>query len=197
MQGIIAPPLYAAGTHYYAELLRYGNVCFDINSPIEKSWGINRTRIIGANGLQTLTIPLIKPEKGIATPLRELCISSHGNWQRIHWGAIYSAYGKAPFFEHLEPDLRHIYENNSRWLVDFNMALHQCFVDFASLPINTTPHNEGYAISRNLAAKPTEGSSTPYYQLWATRYGFIPNLSIIDLLMNEGTLAPVILGISR
>lgn len=190
---MIAAPLYAGSNLYYSLLLSAKEVHFDINQPIGKMWALNRCNIIGANGLQTLTIPVVKPEKGSATLLKDIQISEHGNWEHIHWGAIFSAYGKSPFFEYIDRELKHIYENHTQWLVDFNMALNALLTDFVQLPINYTSNSENgfkmpgiYTQNRNKQLEHAPFTLPEYYQPWKERFGFAENLSILDLILNEG-----------
>lgn len=181
-------PLYAGSTYYYAYMLKHHTVQFSLDMPIGKLWAPNHCNIIGPNGVQALTIPLVKPNKGSHTPLRELEISTHGNWEHLHWGALFSSYGKAPFFEHVASDLEGLYRSHSRWLVDFNLALHQLVVDFMQLPISIdTTSTAVDSIPKQLYTKtPSIDDEVRYYQIWEQRFGFAPGLSILDLMMNEG-----------
>lgn len=185
---MVTAPLFAGSTYYYASLLKPNEVYFDINIPYNKMWAINRCNILSANGIQTLTVPLVKPKYGAKTPLKDLEISTHGNWEHLHWGALFSAYGKTPFFEYIEADLHHIFENHSKWLIDFNFSIHQFVVDLMQLPIkNAVSPENGLIMPNELTTKNLDMEQTvPYYQLWQERYNFVPGLSIIDLFMNEG-----------
>ena len=87
--GALMSCLYAGSVRHYAAMVAAGRVAFDIDSPVGKCREVNRTRIIGANGVQTLTIPLVKPPKGSATSVKDLQISEHGEWEHVHWGAIF------------------------------------------------------------------------------------------------------------
>ncbi len=172
---------YLGSVREYAMQLATGEVKFDLDAP--RAWEHNHCNILAANGVLTLTVPLQKPLKGDKTPIKELQISEHGDWTRIHWGAIFSAYGKAPFFEYIQDDLQAIYRSHDRWLVDFNQRLHQSVIDFLDLPITTVGSNANTpVVSAETAIKDIE-----YYQtIRKTRTEFIPNLSILDLLMNCG-----------
>lgn len=174
----------------------------------------HRYCIDGPNGMQKLTVPLVGETDNMATPLREVRISEHGNWRRLHWGALYSAYGRTPYFDHIAPDLEAIIINGHQThLLELNTQLQQLVVDFMDLPITfnaqgllnaqcpSAKHGRNSQFSipnsqlriEDLRGK-IEGkkgddlpiADVPYYQVWAMRHGFVPHLSILDLLMNEG-----------
>ena len=104
---------YAGSVRYYATMLACQKVIIHTGESHRKMpWCFNHCNLVGANGKQMLTLPLIKnQEKGLQV-LHKLEISEHGDWRRNHWGAIFSAYGKSPFFEYIADDLfchRHCY----------------------------------------------------------------------------------------
>ena len=191
---------YMGNVRYYAAMLamRDNNILIDSNEKIGKhSWMHNHCRIMGANGIQLLTVPVEHVDtKCNGIVMRDLQISEHGDWRRIHWGAIFSAYGKTPFFEYIADDLASIYQRRDKWLIDFNMSLHNLIVDFLDLPVNarsaqvqSTP--TGATDWRNrIGIKKNDNIDSivdiPYYNIWNTKHGFTPGLSIIDLLMNCG-----------
>lgn len=201
---------YAGSVDYYAAMCHCGSVIIDPDEKVDKhSWIHNHCCIIGPNGRQTLAIPVEHGTRAAECSVREMRIAEHGGWRRVHWGAIFSAYGRTPFFEYIAPELQAIYTRGDRWLWDFNMALHELMVEFLDLPI-TTIVPEISALSTEIKAKTEPGvecadfrpychqacrdtSDTsaqsqchPYYQIWAERFGFVPGLSILDLLMNTG-----------
>lgn len=189
---------YLGSVRYYAALMAAGNGVIDAVEHIGKhSWKHNHCRILGANGVQTLAIPIEKCT-GIDHKLtiRDLKISEHGDWRRIHWGAIFSAYGKTPFFEYIEDDLKRIYNRADKWLLDFNMALHEIVCEFLDLPVSFSLAEIGNKAIACADLRESIGDKNhddiagivdvPYYNIWASRHGFIPDLSILDLLMNNG-----------
>lgn len=166
----------------------------------------NRCIIATSNGLQALSVPVEKPADGRLdkTLLRDVRVSDHGDWRRIHWSALCSAYGESPFFEYYADDLRPFFERKWRYLYDFNLAiadkisellgLHPSFIptiDYASLsngaPAGVEDFREAIRPKRPLP----DPSFTPksYYQVYGQRFGFQPNLSILDLLCNMGNEA--------
>ncbi len=190
---------YAGSVRYYAAMLACNHAHVHIDERcIKTPWNTHHCRIVGANGVQTLTIPLVKPQAGFSASLKDLTISEHGDWRRIHWGALFSAYGKSPFFDYIADDLHYIYENHEiSNLLEFNSAIHNLIVDFLDLPIkieykeNLPEYSDTVMDFRKKIGtnKPDSFSfihDEPYWQVWQSRYGFIPDLSIFDLLMTQG-----------
>lgn len=190
---------YAGSVRYYAAMLACKKVIVSIGDRRSKmSWNTNHCNLVGANGKQTLTLPLIKPIEGPVGTLNDVKISEHGDWRRVHWGALFSAYGKSPFFEYISDELQSIYENhNLDNLVEFNKAIHNLVVEFLDLPINVTFEAELPQINEdtidfrgkvgvNKSDKLSFIQEQTYWQVWQERHGFIPDLSIFDLLMNQG-----------
>ena len=212
---IITGSMCTGSVRYWAAALMAGTVIIDADErhlPLRHSH--HRYCIDGPNGMQKLTVPLVGETDNMATPMREVRISEHGNWRRLHWGALYSAYGRTPYFDHIAPDLEAIIINGHQThLLELNTQLQQLIVDFMDLPITfnaqgllnaqcpSAKHGRNSQFSNpnsqlrieDLRGK-IEGkkgddlpiADVPYYQVWAMRHGFVPHLSILDLLMNEG-----------
>ena len=186
---------YAGSVRYYASMLSSNNIYIDPEEMgLNRSWAYNHCRIIGANGVQILTIPVEKPLSGSRTAIKDIIVSDHGDWRRIHWGALFSAYGKSPFFEYIEEDLYKIYHQPSKRLIDFNITIHNLIVDFLDIPVNASV-SKNQSMEPGLDLRKKVGEKLPdslsiikveYYQLWKDRFGFIPDLSIMDIMMNIG-----------
>ena len=143
-----------------------------------------------------LTIALDGTTNAMPVRMRDVRISEHGNWRHLHWGALYSAYGKSPYFDYIADDLHSIIGGEQTSLLEFNTALQNLIIDFLDLPIEI----ETKPITPEIAAEATDLrgliggkkpdtlpiTDEPYYQVWASRHGFQPGLSILDLLMNTG-----------
>lgn len=190
---------YMGNVRYYAAMLAAGgNVAIDADERIGKNaWMHNHCRIMGANGPQVLTVPVVHTDARCGILMRDLCIAEHGDWRRVHWGALFSAYGKAPFFEYVADDLKAVYDCHHKWLIDFNMALHNVIVEFLDLPISTATGHFNKCSDATIddwrgkvgGKRPDSEKSiidVPYYNIWNTKHDFMPALSIIDLLMNCG-----------
>ena len=153
----------------------------------------NRCRIATANGVETLSIP-VESNNGQKNPIRDVRISSHGNWQQTHWRAITSAYRNSPFFEYYQDDFFPFYQKNWTFLWDYNFELLTLILQL----LDVTPEikfTEKYD-DQNLELsdfrenihpkKQPVFEVKPYYQVFQNKFGFIPDLSIIDLLFTMG-----------
>ena len=188
----------AASVRCYAAALQAGILLVDLDElrlPLRHSH--HRYRIDGPNGVQTLTVPLVGTTNNMVTPLRDVLISEHGDWRRLHWGSLYSAYGRSPYFDYVADDLSRVIHGTQRYLHEFNRQLHEVIVDFMDLPLvtryptSTEIKTEGKTLDLRgrIAMKKPDTlpiDNVPYYQMWTTKSGFCPDLSILDLMMNMG-----------
>ncbi len=208
----------AGSVRYWAAALAAGSVTIDdtlTHLPLRHSH--HRYRLQAPDGtVQTLTIPLDHSTTTMATPMREVRVAEHGRWRGQHWGAIYSAYGRSPFFDYLADDLhRVLVDGRQHYLLDLNDDLQRLIVDWAALPVEFShtsgvlPHPipkdgsetldlrqrftdkpapaVGGKNSAPISAREADIIDVPYYQVWQRRAGgFTPNLSVLDLLMNTG-----------
>ena len=156
----------------------------------------NRCVIATTDGMQALTIPVTHDSPKTLT--RDIRISDHGNWRHLHWNAIQSAYNSSPFFEFYADDLYPFFERQWDFLIDFNEAItnKMCeLLDIEPKIERTTNYQPADVVDmadfretiRPKHPMPDE-EFTPrrYYQVFEQKHGFLPNLSILDLLFNEG-----------
>ena len=137
--------------------------------------------------------------------IKDVRISNHGKWRKEHWNALQSAYGESPFFEFYEDDIRPFFEDRWEYLLDFNMAITEKMcelldiyphIELTSSYQNSLPIGEGWdgadfrtAIHPKHPQEDSDFCPKPYYQVYKERFGFQPNLSILDLLFNMGNEA--------
>ena len=194
---LITGSMCPGSVRYWAAALAAGTVYIDPEErhlPLRHSH--HRYAIEGPNGVQQLTVPLVGETHNMVTPMREVRISEHGNWRRLHWGALYSAYGRTPYFDHIAPELEAIIvDGHQTHLLELNTQLQQLIVEFMDLPIQfsaQSTHQDSFNfidLRGKIDMKRPDTlplTDVPYYQVWADRHGFVPRLSILDLLMNEG-----------
>ena len=153
----------------------------------------NRCLIATTNGIQALTVPVERDAEQIGS----VRISDHGNWRHLHWNALKSAYGESPFFDYYQDDIRPFFEQRWDYLLDFNEAIRKKMCALLDIePIVSLTETfiapEGFAGDFRSAIRPKhpepDSDFTPkrYYQVYEQKHGFLPNLSILDLLFNMG-----------
>ena len=197
MMEIISHPLYLAPVPLYTRLYSADGLIIDGCSPFVKQTFRSRAIIATEGGTQSLNIPVV--HDGGRTAMRDVRISEHGNWRRQHWNALVSAYRNSPFFEYYADDFAHFYEERDGFLMDFNLRLHNVVCELLGLDreIRVLTTEDALKEATDAAgdlrsiAEPkvlAELTETPqrYYQVFVQRNGFIPNLSIVDLLFNMG-----------
>lgn len=192
---ILTHALYLAPVPLYARLYAASALVVDDVSPFVKQTYRNRAVIATENGTLPLTIPVV--HDGGKMAMRDVRISEHGNWRHQHWNAIVSAYRKSPFFEYYADDFAHFYEERDGFLMDFNLRLHSVVSELLGLQREVRFLSENRADAAGVVdlrriAEPKaletidEVALQPYYQVFAGRNGFIPSLSVVDLLFNTG-----------
>ena len=191
---------YCAPIQWFQKLNRYDAVVIEQHDNFLKQTFRNRCVIATANGTQTLTIPVEKSD-GDKCLMRDIRISDHGNWRRLHWNALATAYGDSPFFDYYADDLRPFYEKRFAFLLDFNMQMTAKLCELLYITPNISLSEEYVkdvesgvddfreVIRPKHPMPDADFIPKPYYQVYAQRHGFIPNLSILDLLFNMGNEA--------
>ena len=208
MNAILATT-YFGPLQWYQKLNRFDGVLMEQHEHFLKQTYRNRCVIATTQGQQALTVPVEAPVgEGVAlskTEIKDVRISNHGKWRTEHWNALQSAYGESPFFEFYEDDIRPFFENRWEYLLDFNMAITEKMcelldihphIELTSSYQNSLPIGEGWGetdfrtvIHPKHPQEDSDFSPKPYYQVYKERFGFLPNLSILDLLFNMGNEA--------
>ena len=195
---ILLSSAYFPPIHYFTKLYAHSNVWIEQEDNYVKQTYRNRCMIGAADGPLTLTIPVEKGEGGKST-MKDIRISDHGRWQHLHWQALVSAYRTSPFFEYYMDDFRPFFDQKWSFLMDLNEAITlKCceLIDIQPSLQRTEIYQKQEEVEipdfRELIHPKRDYnlddsfSPIPYYQIFSSRHGFMPNLSVADLLFNMG-----------
>ena len=187
----IFPTAYLPSIEYVSLFLKAEDASIELFETYQKQSCRTRTNVMTANGIQTLTIPVIKTN-GNHTLTKDIEISYKESWQQIHLRCLESAYRKSAYFDYYFPYFENIYKQKFNTLVELNefclktiLKIMKVKKDYSyTTDFEKIVDENDYRISLSKGTNKIE--MKPYYQVFADRHGFIPNLSIVDLLFNEG-----------
>lgn len=187
---------YFPNLFFYKTLINNDTLLIERYEHYQKLSFRNRCYIAGPNGSILLSVPLARG-KNQRTVMKDVRISNEEKWQAQHWKTLVSAYRRSPWFEYYEEELGQLYERPFEFLMDWNEA---CFewanktIGLSSPIAYTTEYSKEYSDpnltdARDLMIPGTENAKTDlveYTQVFQDRVGFLPNLSILDLIFCEG-----------
>lgn len=202
----ILPSSYLPPISYISQIVTSpSEVVIDLGEHYLKRSLRNRTRIMTAQGVMELTIPVRRANRP-QQPMHTIEIDYSKRWQHQHWVAILSAYRSSPYFEHYAPHLEPLYRREYALLVDFNEALLAVVMKLLSIDLSLVRQSREYLVASpplDLDLRPKGALASldldfePYIQVFEDRIPFEPDLSILDLLFCEGPNAFCFLGASR
>lgn len=201
MTPLIIEPHYLGSLEYFALLQQNSNVEFEVYDTFKKQTFRNRAYLLGSNKILPITVPLTYSNRTIT---KDVVIDYNHNWIKNHWGALYSSYGKAPFFEYFQEDFKTIWERRPKFLIDLIQSFQNLVLKILKLDIEwktTSEYQKTHSRDYRDCIEPKTPytsrkiySPSNYTQLFGDN--FTPNLSIIDLVMCEGPQAANILSAS-
>ena len=207
----MTPPLlstaYLPSVAYMAVLARHGNIAIEQKETFPKQTFRNRTAIVTGNGILMLNVPVVRPY-GNHTRTEQITISYNEPWNIRHWRAIVAAYSAAPYFLYYRDGLEKILLQHHDRLIDLNDAILNyllqklkinCHITYTDTftPPSDNPSNLRNILTNKHSLPQPNSQFPPYPQVFDTRFGFIPNLSAIDLLFNLGPEAkPLLMQVS-
>jgi hypothetical protein len=196
-KGAVLPLFYLPPVEYIAELNIYNpNFVIESHEHFPKQTYRNRSNIYSPDGVLTLVVPVVKGSK-VHTPVKDVQISYDFNWQRLHWMSLQGCYRRSAYFEYYEDEFEVFYLAKEKYLFDLNEKLLQLLLSLLKIKAaihHTHSFEATYTDMKDFrkSIHPKKESlypQKPYYQLFEERHGFIKNLSIVDLLFNQGPQA--------
>jgi len=189
---ILLHPTYFSPIIQYAAISKSDTIIFEVEDNFQKQTYRNRCHIYTAEGKQLLNVP-IQHTKGTKQKTKDVKIDYKDNWNKQHLKSLKTAYSSSPFFEYYIDDLNPVFDKNYTFLLDLNLKCHEIIMDALQLEIPYKKTSE-YLLEpegidlRNLAiAKGVQNYNMKRYnQVFEQNHGFIPNLSILDLIFMEG-----------
>ncbi len=193
MEPIVIPTAYLPAIAYFLMIIQSNAAIIDIHEHYIKQTCRNRCSIYTANGAIPLIIPVVKVF-GNHTPVKDIEIAHSQRWQSNHWQAIESAYQSSPYFLYYKDDLQAFYQKKYTHLIEFNMELLLFIHELTGLKTHfvlsesyLSPGSSGKDLRNELSLNLANAFPTEFYpQVFQHKFGFISNLSIIDLLFNLG-----------
>lgn len=196
MDHILLHPTYFPSISHFVGLIQANHITFEIEDNFQKQTNRNRMYIASANGLQMLNIPIKHTKENTHQKFKDIQIEHAFGWQKQHLKSLEAAYRSSPYFEYFEDDIRPIFEGKPTYMMDLNFKIYDILLDCLGLdlPYSKTSEyqNENSELIdlRSLAdGKNDHQSFDPYTQVFGEKHAFLNNLSILDLLFNEGRKA--------
>jgi len=196
MSTVLLQTTYFGPIQWYQKLYRYNSSLIEQYDSYQKQTYRNRCVIATANGLQALTVPVEHNSQLV----KDLRISDHNQWRRVHWNALQSAYSESPFFDYYADDIRPFFEKKYEFLIDFNESIRQTICDLLDIQPKVE-YTSGYekqmegvddyreVINAKHPQADADFQPRRYWQVFEGKHGFQANLSILDLLFNTGNEA--------
>lgn len=180
-------PAYFPPIAYIAKLIE-NNVIFSVGGNYQKQTYRNRCSIHGANGKLNLTVPITHDGERRDQKIK---VSKAANWKTQHWKSFSSAYRSSPFFEFYEDDLKDVFFQEEKHLVNLNIQLIELVMQWLEFSFEYALQEEYEPLTEEesfyINAKIDPNISLPKYpQVFEIKNGFLPHLSILDLVFNLG-----------
>ncbi len=192
MQTLIHPSYFPSIAHFVI-ITKANTLLFEVEDNYQKQTYRNRFYMYGANGKQLLNIP-IKHTGNNRQKYKDVKIENDFKWQKQHWKSLQTAYRTSPFFEFYEDELAPLFEKKQEFLLDLNLKTIELVADCLQIEMafdKTTSYEKQHTNFIDFrvlieAKKEKNYAFEEYTQVFSSKHGFIENLSILDLLFNEG-----------
>ena len=195
---VLLHPSYFGPVSQYVAISKIAKIIFENEDNYQKQTYRNRMYVYGANGKLLLNIP-VKHTGGKKQHQKyeEVKIENSFNWQKQHWKSLQTAYRTSPFFEFYEDEFRPLYEEKFDLLMDFNYRCTELALECLQLEPETSKTEEFYREPKGVvngrflvnAKNENPPELEPYNQVFQEKFGFLNDLSIVDLIFNLGPAA--------
>lgn len=195
MNTILLHPSYFPSISHFVAIAQADFVTFEMEDHFQKQTNRNRMYIYSPNGLQLLNIP-VKHSTEAHQKMKEVRLETAFDWQKQHFKSLEAAYRTSPFFEYFEDDIRVIFEKKHTFLMDLNMETMALVSQCLGLEFDYNETEEYFHTLTDqvdyrglVNGKKDPSQFDPYTQVFGDKHGYLNNLSILDLLFNEGRYA--------
>ncbi|NCT09536.1 MAG: WbqC family protein [Flavobacteriia bacterium] len=186
-------PTYFSPISQYAEIVKSDKIVFEMEDNFQKQSFRNRCYIYNGNGKQLLSIPVKNPETNGRKKTKDTLIENDFPWQDQHFKSLQTSYRVSPYFEFFEDDIAPLFQKKYKFLHDINidtflfvadaLQIEPSFSKTITYQLETLEKDGRFLAEKNLQP---EKEFLKYKQMFDDKHGFIPNLSILDLLFMEG-----------
>ena len=194
MNNILLYPTYFPSISHYIAMIAAESVTFEVEDTFQKQTNRNRMYIYSPNGIQMLNISVKHNDAN--NNFKDIKIDNQYNWQKNHFKSLEAAYKNSPFYEYFIDDLQPIFEKKHEFMLDLNFEIFEKINDALGISIPFEKTTEYFHEVTNKTdyrylanGKKDATQIEPYTQVFDNKHGFINNLSILDLLFNEGRYA--------
>ncbi len=190
---IVQPTLFSPIIQFVA-LSNAESIVFELEDNYQKQTFRNRYLIYGANGKQMLSVPVIHPHNGVKIKTKDVKIDHRTDWHKLHVRSLQSAYRSSPFYEFYEDEILPVFYKKQKYLIDLNLDAFEVICEALQaefkyektkeyqINIKNKEDHRPLAIAKTKQIFPLQ----KYTQVFDNKYGFLSNLSILDLIFNEG-----------
>ncbi|WP_026449761.1 WbqC family protein [Aequorivita capsosiphonis] len=193
MKKILVHPSYFPSIEQMAAIAQAEKVVFEVEDNYQKQTYRNRAYIAHSNGELLLNIPIKHSKNGERQKMKNILVENDFPWQDLHWKSLQSAYRTSPFFEYYEDDLEPLFSEKVESLMDYNLRIAEILFELIGIEaeVSTTKVYEVSPEIQDLrflvnAKRKSTFQPEQYTQVHEANHPFLPNLSVLDLLFNEG-----------
>lgn len=192
---ILIHPTYFPSISHFVAMVKSETITFEVEDNFQKQTNRNRMYIYSPNGIQLLNIP-VKHSKTAHQKFKDTRIEHAFDWQKQHFKSLEAAYRTSPFFEYFEDDLRPVFEKKHDFMMDLNFQIMEIVTSCLGMDFSYSRTEEYFGDVQDVQdyryltnGKKDTSIFEPYTQVFEEKHGYINNLSILDLLFNEGRYA--------